>query len=118
VLGHKGVDIGVMKALNNEKRRPRSEYWRELITQQEQSDLTVHAFCVQQGVTEASFYNWRKRLRHSAPVRFALVDRRMDGLASKGALEVMLASGERVQVGSGTDASTLRMVLAVLREHA
>jgi hypothetical protein len=110
------MDIGVMKALNNEKHRARSEYWRELITQQGQSGLTVHAFCDQQGVTEASFYNWRKRLRNSVPVRFALVERGTDGLASKGALEVMLASGERVQVGPGTDAATLRMVLAVLRD--
>jgi len=29
-----------------------------------------------------------------------------------------LASGERVQVAPGTDAATLRMVLAVLRERA
>jgi transposase-like protein len=112
------MDIGVMKALNTEKSRPRSEYWRELIRQQEQSGMKVKAFCVQQGVTEASFYNWRKQLRCEVPVRFALVDRRADGFASKGALEVMLASGERVQVGPGTDAATLRMVLAVLRERA
>jgi hypothetical protein len=111
------VDIGVMRALNHEKRRPRNEYWRELITQQKHSGLTVHAFCIQQGVTEATFYNWRKRLRNSVPVGFALVERGADGLASKGALEVMLASGERVQVGPGTDAAMLRMVLAVLREQ-
>jgi len=112
------MDIGVMKALNNEKRRARSEYWRELIRQQEQSGIKVKVFCAQQGVTEASFYHWRKQLRSEVPVRFALVDRRADGFASKGALEVMLASGERVQVGPGTDAATLRMVLAVLRERA
>lgn len=106
-----------MKPPNNEKRRLRSEYWRELITEQEQSGLTVHAFCLQQGVTEASFYNWRKQLRNNAPVRFALVERSADGLLPRAAVEVVLVSGERVQVEPGTDAATLKMVLAVLREY-
>jgi len=107
-----------MRALNTERRRSRREYWHELVKQQEQSGQTVHAFCIEQGVTEASFYNWRKQLRGDAPVRFALVDRRVDGSAATEGLEVMLASGERVRVGRGADAATLRTVLAVLREGA
>jgi transposase-like protein len=106
-----------MKTLNTEQSRPRREYWRELIAQQEQSGLTVHAFCVRQGVTEASFYHWRKQLRDNAPVRFALVEQRVDRLRQNAPLEVLLTSGERVQVTPDTDAATLRMVLAVLRER-
>ena len=106
-----------MKVQNSEKHRSRREYWREVISQQERSGLTVHAFCSQQGLTEASFYNWRKQLRGHAPVGFALVERRENGSGPKALVEVMLASGERVQVAAGTDAATLRMVLAVLRER-
>jgi hypothetical protein len=95
-----------MKVTNREKHRPRHEYWREAMSQQERSGLTVHAFCAQQGLTEASFYNWRKQLRGNAPLSCALA-----------AVEVMLSSGERVHVAPGTDAATLRMVLAVLRER-
>ncbi len=62
-----------MKPLNGEKRQTRREYWQELIAQQEKSGMTVQAFCVQRGVTEASFYSWRKQLRASAAVSFALV---------------------------------------------
>jgi hypothetical protein len=106
-----------MRALKTEQSRPRGEYWRELIAQQEQSDLTIHAFCAQQGVTEASFYHWRKQLRNSAPVCFALVEHSVDSLRRNAPVEVLLPSGERLQIAPGADATTLRMVLAVLRER-
>ena len=77
--------------------------------------MTVQAFCVQRGVTEASFYGWRKQLRASAAVSFALVTPNESRPAS---MELVLASGERIQVAPGADAATLRMVLAVLRERA
>ena len=107
-----------MKVPNSEKHRPRREYWREVISQQERSGLTVHAFCIQQGLTEASFYNWRKQLRGNVPVSFALVERKDSGNGPNAPVEVVLASGERVHVAPGTNAATLRMVLAVLRERA
>jgi|KBSMisStandDraft_5_1062788.scaffolds.fasta_scaffold67737_5 transposase-like protein len=107
-----------MRALDNQKHRPRCEYWQELILQQEQSGLTVHAFCEQRGVTEASFYGWRKQLRGEAPVGFALVEAKESGLTPKAPVELVLATGERVQISPGTDAATLRMVLGVLRERA
>lgn len=106
-----------MKAPDNQKRL-RGEYWQELISQQEQSGLTVHAFCEQRGVTEASFYGWRKQLRGGAPVEFALVEAKGSGLKSKVLVELVLVTGERVQIPPGADAATLRMVLGVLRERA
>jgi hypothetical protein len=62
------VDTATYKGL------PLREYWQELVSQQEQSGLSVHAFCKQRDVTEASFYNWRKQLRNNTGVGFALVD--------------------------------------------
>ncbi len=47
--------------------------WAELIGQQQQSGLTVSAFCREHGFSDQTFYNWRKRLAGSEPVRFALV---------------------------------------------
>ena len=38
--------------------------------------MSVKQFCKEQGLTEYSFYAWRKRLQKKAPVSFALVDRR------------------------------------------
>jgi transposase-like protein len=107
-----------MRAPDNQKQRPRREHWQELILQQEQSGLSVHAFCEQRGLTEASFYNWRKQLRGGTPVGFALVEAKGSGLSPKAPVELVLATGERVQISPGADAATLRMVLGVLRERA
>ena len=74
-------------------------------------------FCKEQGLTEYSFYAWRKRLQQTGPVRFALVDRspRREERATEAALELLLASGERLRISAGVDAATLRLVLDVLR---
>ena len=79
--------------------------------------MTVQAFCAERSLTEASFYHWRKQLRNNAPVSFALVEHNRGNKPSM-PVEVTLASGDHVQVAPGTDAATLRMVLAVLRERA
>jgi len=77
----------------------------------------VKQFCKEQGLTECSFYAWRKRLQKIEPVRFALVDRRAtrQELATEAALELVIATGERLRIGAGVDAATLRTVLEVLR---
>ncbi len=95
----------------------RGEVWRDLILQQKKSGLPVQTFCRQHGVSWHSFYQWRKRLARSQPVRFALVEPREAGQQDRAGLELWLSSGERLQIGSGVDASTLRTVLAVLRER-
>ena len=79
-----------MRVTNNEKGLPRREYWREIVCQQEQSGLSVHEFCKQRGVTEASFYNWRKQLRSKATVGFALVEAQEKGFKPKAPVELVL----------------------------
>ena len=96
----------------------RSEYWRQLAAEHERSGLTVRAFCEQARVNEHSFYNWRARLRRREPVRFALVE--PVGTASPhprgdDALELTLATGERLRIPAGADRQTLQTVLAILR---
>ena len=54
---------------------PKAEEWAERIAAQQRSGMSVKQFCKEQGLTECSFYAWRKRLRESGPVRFALVER-------------------------------------------
>ena len=68
-------------------------------------------------MTEASFYNWRKQLRNNAAVGFALVDAEGKGCKPKARVELVLATGDRVQIAPGVDAAMLRMVLGVLRER-
>jgi transposase-like protein len=45
-------------------RQRRSEStWREIVERQEQSGLTISAFCEREGIKLASLYGWRSRLR-------------------------------------------------------
>src|ERR1700722_13746441 len=96
-----------------EERRQR---WRRLIAQHEQSGLSVRAFCQQHRTSEYSFYHWRKRLAEQLPMKFALVETTRGAPAAVATVEVILASGERLRIAPGVDASTLRLVLSVLRE--
>jgi transposase-like protein len=96
----------------------RSEYWRALIVEQEQSGLPVARFCKERGMSEQSFYVWRKRLRKEGPVRFALVE---PGLGQQRAsatstlVEVIFPGGEQLRVGAGVNADVLRAVVEALR---
>jgi len=65
---------------------------------------------------EHSFYHWRKRLRTEEPVRSAVVEP-VPGIDSPAAtaLELVLRNGERLRIGQGADAATLRMVLEAVR---
>lgn len=79
--------------------------------------MTVKGFCAAHGITEQSFYSWRKRLGKQQPMRFALVEtgRTRAESTQEAALELVLASGERLRIGAGVDASTLRRVVEALR---
>ncbi len=105
-----------MKAIDAGSTRQRR--WAELIRLQGQSKLSVSAFCREHGVSDQSFYNWRKRLSGSEPVRFALVETNAPGTKDSLPVELILASGDRLRIAPGTDAETLRTVLKVLRERA
>jgi transposase-like protein len=92
--------------------------WSQLVRQHEQSGAAVKVFCRERGVSEPSFYSWRKRLGSAEPVRFALVDASPSRPNENAPVELILPSGDRLKVASGVDAATLRTVLSVLRERA
>jgi len=96
---------------------PKVDEWAERIAAQGRSGMSVKQFCREQGLTEWSFYGWRKRLQERGPVRFALVERsaRRQDRTTEAVLELVLATGARLRIGSGVDAATLRTVLDALR---
>ena len=95
---------------------PKTDEWADRIAAQQRSGNSVKQFCKEQGLTEGSFYAWRKRLQKTEPVRFALVDRgARQEPATEAALELVVATGERLRIGAGVDAATLRTVLEILR---
>ena len=96
---------------------PKADEWAERIAVQQRSGMSVKQFCKEQGVTEYSFYAWRKRLREKGPVRFALVEKsaRRQERTAEVAIELVLATGDRLRIGNGVETETLRAVLDVLR---
>jgi hypothetical protein len=65
-----------------------------------------------------NFYFWRRRLRQTEPApQFALV--RTKAAAATGAeappLEIIFVTGERLRIGRGVDAATLRLTLEAIR---
>jgi len=88
-------------------------FWRELIRQQKQSGISVREFCRQHQASEPGFYAWRKRLAKELAVKFALVETKANGCAEAAAVEITLATGERLRVGPGVGG--MHFVLGVKR---
>src|SRR5271155_481596 len=95
-----GPIVGWMKAIEagttNEKK------WAELIRQQQQSGLSVSAFCRDRGFSDQVFYHWRKRFSRRDPVRFALVAADAATTTDHAPIELLLASGDRLRIAPGT----------------
>lgn len=78
--------------------------------------MAVQQFCKEKGLTEQTFYVWRKRLRKAAPTRFALVETGpARQQATKAGLELVLVTGERLRIEADVDSTLLRRVLEALR---
>jgi hypothetical protein len=106
------------------RRKQTEGQWRRVIRRWEGSGQTISGFCRRQGVSEASFHAWRRRLRSPVtagrrPGRFVPVQL----AGSPGALvlgdtiEIVLGSGRRVRVGSAVASDALRKVLEVLEDR-
>lgn len=40
----------------------RVQLWRDIVKRASQHPVSCHAFCVEQGISQASFYSWRNKL--------------------------------------------------------
>ena len=92
----------------------RPEYWSKILSERKSSELSIRAFCGQRGISEHSFYRWRKRLAMGGPVRFA----ELTAVATAepaSTIELMLTTGERLGIADGVNCATLRLVLECLR---
>ncbi len=100
--------------------------WQKLIAEAVRSGRSIRAFCQDRGVTEGQFYAWRRRLTGKAQgaakqraqtamssATFALVQE-AGAPPEPAGVELVWADGRRLRIGAGTDAATLRTMLAVL----
>ena len=101
----------------------KEQFWRRMIRLWRSGGLTVRAFCGGQGLSEASFYGWRRTLAERdasavafVPVTVAAEPRASSTAVSAGAVELILNDGRRLRVGPGFDGATLQRLLGLLEE--
>ncbi len=104
------------------RRKPqREQFWREAIAVWQKSGLSVRAFCSGRGLSEASFYGWRRTLqerdrrRPAAPPGPTFVPLRVvPGVV----VEVVLPGGLVVRVPAGAETAAVATLVAALRTAA
>lgn len=109
----------------------KEQQWRRAIREWRASGLSVRAYCDAHGLSEPSFYAWRRELERRREAATAFVPVHVIGEQDRGgercgsekpvgadvAIELVLAGNRTVRVPPGFDAATLRQVLTVLREE-
>jgi hypothetical protein len=92
--------------------------WQQRLERFRASGLTVPAFCDREGIAPASFYAWRRRLRHdpTPPATDAtrLVPVRLVAAPASAPVELVLPSGVVLRLSPDTDLLWLRQVLPLL----
>jgi hypothetical protein len=118
-------------AKKRKRRDPEKErFWRRTMRRQQQSGLTVSAFCAAEGLKDWSFHWWRRELvkrDREQPVSkpkdvrsFVPVQLVPDAavLQSASIIEIVLPAGQTVRVSLGFDAESLTGVLEVLETRS
>jgi hypothetical protein len=99
------------------------QFWQMVLDTFKSSGLSVRQFCKQEGLTEASFYSWRKRLSDSQkpspskglsqPDPFIQVSM---PTSKPIILELTLASGHKLHIPSDIDPAFLTGVLSAMKQ--
>lgn len=106
----------------NKSQLPGAEEWRQIIDGQQSSGLTVAAYCLDRGITQGSFYTWKRRLRSPAkPNRSpkpAFVEVTPPRAATAGTIEVCLRGERHLLARRGFDRNLLIELIRVLESIA
>jgi hypothetical protein len=106
----------------------KEKHWRRMLSLWQRSGLTGRDFCGENGLSEPSFYGWKReiqrrdreaaaRAKRAGAKLAAFVEVTVDGDPATGsALEVVVAKDRVVRVQPGFDAATLRELVRVLEE--
>lgn len=116
----------------------KERYWRRLLGQWRRSGRTGRDFCAERGLSEPSFYAWRREIARRDQARAAAAATAGAGTATRPpddagapafrqltiaggvtrppAIDVVVGAPRRLRVRAGFDADLLRQLLAVLEE--
>jgi|GEM_PF-990684 len=122
------------------RRSEKEEFWRLVLSEFSGSGLSVREFCQQEGLSEPSFYSWRKKIAQQdgelqadfpelVPVRvvpgaeseIGTAGRAGSGLASLAngdvdlGLEITTLSGLKVRIGEGCSLELIRRTILAIQ---
>lgn len=97
----------------------RERFWRELVEGQQRSGVSIRQWCHRHGVSEPSFYFWRRELAERSHCRVAgpqlvPVEISPSSPIRSADLEIELPGPVIVRVRAGCDAELLRQTLSLL----
>ena len=119
----------------------KEQFWRQVVGEHSGSGLTVRQYCENRGVSEPSFFAWRRELarrdaaankqaksslrpvstramsQRPAPPRFAQLQIAPSEPASGACIEIALPAGIRIRVPRGVCQDTLSKVLGALERR-
>lgn len=116
---------------NTQRDQSKQRFWRHHVAAWRRSGQGIRGYCRTAGLSEPSFYAWRRVLAERRPVRGSrsvrkksepeelaaptfLPVRLIEEPSAAGSVEVVLRGGRVVRVAAGFAAATLREVVAVL----
>lgn len=90
--------------------------WQQRVEAQQASGLSITAWCQHEGIAEANFYYWRKRLSKLASAPLAeLIAVPMSTTGSEIALEMCTPGGYIIRVSNAAQVALLPVILAAVR---
>ena len=113
-----------MSRKQKESKKDQRQFWQMAIETWQASGMSVSKFCEAEGLSESSFYIWRKKFvqaddaatgkqKKLSPSAFIEVAIPKNNPA---ALELILSSGNTLRISSGADSATLNDVISVLQQ--
>ena len=99
------------------------QFWQMAVETFKSSGLSVRQFCEKEGLSEASFYSWRKKLTADKKNENTKAESGQTEpfihvsmpAANSTSLELTLLSGNILRIGSGADKQTLIDVISILQ---
>jgi hypothetical protein len=104
-----------------------ADLWRQRLRRFEHAGLSAVAFCAKEGVSTATFYAWRQRLRQPPDEPTAAPDGPADGatrlipvrlLPAAAPVEVVLPAGLVLRLTPGCDLGFVRLLVGTLGERS
>ena len=96
------------------------QFWQTAIEARRKSGLSIAAFCKKEGLSEAAYYYWRRKLaggvckaKEKSPPDFLEV---VLAGSNNAALELVFSGGHTLRIHPGADQKNLSQVLSTLKQ--